>query len=63
VPCGISEPRYGVTSLADLGLTAMMPDVDLVLRREFEPLFGETAAVSFAAMRDAQISSGATVRP
>jgi lipoyl(octanoyl) transferase len=40
VPCGVAEPRYGVTSLADLGLTASLADVDLVLRREFEPLFG-----------------------
>ena len=22
VPCGVADPRYGVTSLADLGLTA-----------------------------------------
>ena len=40
VPCGVNERRYGVTSLADLGLTASMPDVDMVLRREFETLFG-----------------------
>ena len=43
VPCGVSEPRYGVTSLADLGITATMPEVDMVLRREFETLFGITA--------------------
>jgi lipoyl(octanoyl) transferase len=42
VPCGVSEPRYGVTSLADLGLTATMDDVDFALRREFEGLFGPT---------------------
>jgi lipoyl(octanoyl) transferase len=46
VPCGIAEPRYGVTSLADLGLTATMPDVDVALRQEFEALFGPTRAVS-----------------
>ena len=40
VPCGISEQRYGVTSLADLGVTASMADVDLALRRNFERLFG-----------------------
>ena len=40
VPCGVSERRYGVTSLADLGITATMPDLDLALRREFEALFG-----------------------
>jgi lipoyl(octanoyl) transferase len=43
VPCGISEPRYGVTSLTDLGLPVSMPEVDRVLRREFEGLFGATA--------------------
>jgi lipoyl(octanoyl) transferase len=40
VPCGVNEQRYGVTSLADLGLTATMPEVDIALRREFEALFG-----------------------
>jgi len=42
VPCGIAEQRYGVTSFADLGLTATMDDVDLALRQQFEPLFGAT---------------------
>jgi lipoyl(octanoyl) transferase len=42
VPCGVSEQRYGVTSLADLGVAASMPEVDMVLRREFEALFGAT---------------------
>jgi len=42
VPCGVSEPRYGVTSLADLGVTASMPEVDMALRAAFEPLFGAT---------------------
>jgi lipoyl(octanoyl) transferase len=43
VPCGVNEQRYGVTSLVDLGLPVSIADVDLVLRREFEPLFGATA--------------------
>jgi lipoyl(octanoyl) transferase len=43
VPCGVSEARYGVTSLADLGLTASMPDVDIALRAAFVPLFGPVA--------------------
>ena len=43
VPCGVSEQRYGVTSLADLGMRASMPEVDVVLRQEFEALFGATA--------------------
>lgn len=42
VPCGVSEQRYGVTSLADLGLPVSMPELDMVLRREFESLFGPT---------------------
>jgi len=44
VPCGVNEQRYGVTSLADLGIPVSMPEVDMVLRREFETLFGPTAA-------------------
>lgn len=43
VPCGVREPRYGVTSLADLGRAATFADIDAVLRREFEPLFGPIA--------------------
>ena len=43
VPCGVMEPRFGVTSLADLGLQLSMVEVDMVLRREFETLFGATA--------------------
>jgi lipoyl(octanoyl) transferase len=42
VPCGVSEQRFGVTSLHDLGLTASMADVDMALRQEFETLFGPT---------------------
>ena len=42
VPCGVSEKRYGVTSLADLGIPVSMTDVDMILRREFELLFGQT---------------------
>lgn len=40
VPCGIST--YGVTSLVDLGLLVMMPDVDVKLRQAFESVFGDT---------------------
>jgi lipoyl(octanoyl) transferase len=42
VPCGVSEQRYGVTSLVDLGLPVTMPDVDIALRAAFEELFGVT---------------------
>ena len=42
VPCGISQ--FGVTSLADLGLTATMADADIALKRTFGQVFGgETA--------------------
>jgi lipoyl(octanoyl) transferase len=40
VPCGVTDPRYGVTSLADLGLTATSADVDIALRQAFEEVFG-----------------------
>jgi lipoyl(octanoyl) transferase len=45
VPCGVAETRYGVTSLADLGVPVSMPEVDMALRAAFTPLFGETHAV------------------
>jgi len=38
--CGVSDARYGITSLRDLGVSASMDDVDAALRQEFEPLFG-----------------------
>ncbi|MHA1555122.1 MAG: lipoyl(octanoyl) transferase LipB, partial [Alphaproteobacteria bacterium] len=38
VPCGVSQ--HGVTSLTDLGHDISMEEVDMVLRREFERLFG-----------------------
>src|ERR1700728_3247741 len=40
VPCGVTDTRYGVTSLADLGLTATSADVDIALRQAFEEVFG-----------------------
>ncbi|MCE7028354.1 lipoyl(octanoyl) transferase LipB [Jiella avicenniae] len=42
VPCGIRG--HGVTSLADLGILVSMPEVDALLRRKFEAVFGETRA-------------------
>jgi lipoyl(octanoyl) transferase len=45
VPCGVSETRYGVTSLADLGCGASMAEVDRALRAEFSNLFGEAEDV------------------
>jgi lipoyl(octanoyl) transferase len=43
VPCGVSEQRYGVTSLADLGLPVSLAEVDITLRKKFEEVFGPTA--------------------
>jgi lipoyl(octanoyl) transferase len=43
VPCGIAG--YGVTSFMDLGLPVSMEDVDVALRRTFEPIFGPTKLV------------------
>jgi lipoyl(octanoyl) transferase len=43
VPCGVSQPRYGVTSLTDLGRTVSLADVDMALRTAFAPLFGAVA--------------------
>jgi lipoyl(octanoyl) transferase len=40
VPCGVADPRYGVTSLADLGHILTMADVDIALRQAFEEVFG-----------------------
>src|ERR1700675_3512435 len=40
VPCGVADPRYGVTSLVDLGLPVTMEDVDVALRQAFEDVFG-----------------------
>lgn len=39
VPCGISQ--HGVTSLADLGITATMADLDIELKETFGEIFGE----------------------
>jgi lipoyl(octanoyl) transferase len=44
VPCGVADPRYGVTSLVDLGHPVTMADVDIALRRAFEDVFGSTDA-------------------
>jgi lipoyl(octanoyl) transferase len=53
VPCGVVDPRFGVTSLADLGRRVGMAEVDRVLRREFELLFGPTAEAGAPAGRSA----------
>ena len=40
VPCGIADPRYGVTSLRELGRSATMAEVDVALRQAFGEIFG-----------------------
>jgi len=45
VPCGVAHQQYGVTSLHDLGQLVSLPEVDMALRAEFEPLFGATCDV------------------
>src|SRR3981189_1895336 len=40
VPCGVVDPRYGVTSLVDLGHPVTITDVDVALRQAFAEVFG-----------------------
>ncbi|EAQ34856.1 lipoyltransferase [Nitrobacter sp. Nb-311A] len=40
VPCGVTDPRYGVTSLADLGQRVGLTDVDDAMKRTFGEVFG-----------------------
>ena len=40
VPCGVADPRYGVTSLVDLGHPVTTADVDVVLQETFADVFG-----------------------
>lgn len=42
VPCGVVDPRYGVTSLVELGHPLTMAEFDIVLRQAFEQVFGTT---------------------
>jgi lipoyl(octanoyl) transferase len=44
VPCGVADPRYGVTSLSDLGLPVALADLDRALRPAFEDVFGGVKA-------------------
>jgi lipoyl(octanoyl) transferase len=44
VPCGVVDPRYGVTSLVDLGHPVTMADIDIALRQTFADIFGPTVA-------------------
>ena len=44
VPCGVGEPRFGVTSFLDLGHAVSMAEVDMALRRAFVEVFGPVRA-------------------
>ncbi len=48
VPCGISGPQFGVTSLLDLGVAAPMSVVDAALMASFADVFGSEAAACAA---------------
>ncbi|MCB8823235.1 lipoyl(octanoyl) transferase LipB [Microvirga rosea] len=41
IPCGVHQ--HGVTSLVDLGIPVTMPEVDAMMRKTFEQIFGATA--------------------
>ncbi len=45
VPCGIAPESsgHGVTSLARLGISVSMAEVDIALRATFDAVFGEAA--------------------
>ncbi|MEO0607370.1 MAG: lipoate-protein ligase B, partial [Pseudomonadota bacterium] len=45
-PCGIDDPRYGVTSLVDLGLPVDMADADEALKQAFESVFASNTTKS-----------------
>jgi lipoyl(octanoyl) transferase len=45
VPCGVADPRYGVTSLVDLGHLVSLEDVDVALKRAFGEVFGPIEAL------------------
>ena len=40
VPCGVEQPRYGVTSFLDLGHVVTMAEVDIAMQRAFADVFG-----------------------
>jgi lipoyl(octanoyl) transferase len=46
VPCGVDPEIFGhgVTSLARLGITASMPEIDIALRATFDEVFAESTA-------------------
>ena|SRR5947209_20259683 len=60
VPCGVADPRYGITSLADLGHRVRMSEFDVALRRAFQHVFGplqSSAAASNVLTRESTTMS------
>jgi lipoyl(octanoyl) transferase len=45
VPCGVADPRFGVTSLVDLGHLIGLTEVDIALRQAFPEIFGPIRAL------------------
>ncbi|PIW28095.1 MAG: lipoate-protein ligase B [Rhodobacterales bacterium CG15_BIG_FIL_POST_REV_8_21_14_020_59_13] len=45
-PCGISDPRYGVTSLADLGIEKSLAKTDEAFLTSFETVFGPVRKIA-----------------
>lgn len=63
VPCGVADPRFGVTSLVDLGHPVTLSDVDVVMRREASALFGTIAPQANSGRRqDRELASGRAQR-
>lgn len=57
VPCGIADPRYGVTSLAELGVRTTMREVDAALRAAFDEVFGAAADGATIRHRSADLAA------
>lgn len=45
-PCGIADPHFGVTSLADLGIEKSLAETDQAFLRSFERVFGPVEQVA-----------------
>ena len=58
VPCGIGQSHFGVTSLFDLGIPVSMPEVDSILRREFEAVFGPTFVQPLGSVTNPALEAG-----
>ena len=61
VPCGISD--YGVTSLAALGITATIPEVDAALKAAFSEVFTPANTTSGTSAAAILAATGLTARP